>query len=265
MKALTFLLLLLLSVANPLNAKVIDRFDSPAAKQGVAIDEDAIYVISNFEIIKYDKTTKDQLAHWACEEGKPLIHLNAGTIHEGKLYCAHSNYPEWPMESSIEVWDTETLEHIESISLGVFVGSATWVVRHKYQWWMGFAHYSGRGANPGQDNSWTQVIVLDDNWQRVRGYTFPKDIKERFGTRSNSGGDWGPDGRLYITGHDHKELYVMELPTGGSKLVHLDTIPAEIEGQAFMWDRTQEGHLYGIIKGNREVIISDLSEYLAKD
>jgi len=26
----------------------------------------------------------------------------------GRLYAAHSNYPEWPMTNTIEVWNTAT-------------------------------------------------------------------------------------------------------------------------------------------------------------
>ena len=29
---------------------------------------------------------------------------------------------------------------------------------------------------------------------------------------SNSGGSWGPDGFLYLTGHDPAEIYKMRLP-----------------------------------------------------
>ena len=57
----------------------------------------------------------------------PIIHLDSGVIVDGKLYCAHSNYPGIPMTSSIEVWDPSTLEHIESHSFGIFRGSCTWV------------------------------------------------------------------------------------------------------------------------------------------
>jgi hypothetical protein len=33
--------------------------------------------------------------------GSPFIHMDSGAVHKGKLYAAHSNYDEQPMESSL--------------------------------------------------------------------------------------------------------------------------------------------------------------------
>jgi hypothetical protein len=35
-------------------------------------------------------------------------HLNSGFVHDGRLYCGHSNYPATPPESDIRVLDPET-------------------------------------------------------------------------------------------------------------------------------------------------------------
>jgi hypothetical protein len=77
---------------------------------------------------------------------------------------------------------------------------------------------------------------------------------------SNSGGSWGPDGKLYVTGHDNPELYVMELPAFGATLKWVGTIPAEIGGQGFAFDHSQPGVIYGIIrkKDGNEVTVSRL-------
>ena len=54
------------------------------------------------------------------------------------------------MVSSIEVFETATLEHVESHSFGIFGGSATWVDRADGHWWVAFAHYAGFGGLPDQ-------------------------------------------------------------------------------------------------------------------
>jgi len=73
---------------------------------------------------------------------------------------------------------------------------------------------------------------------------------------SNSGGSWGPDGYLYITGHDLPEVYVMALPDAGSILKWVDTVSLpDIEGQGIAWDRSsEEPILYGILRPESQVI-----------
>jgi hypothetical protein len=71
---------------------------------------------------------------------------------------------------------------------------------------------------------------------------------------SISGGGWGPDGRLYLTGHDRPELYVVALPEGGGVLDHLETLGIEAEGQAIDWDESEPGVLYGITRRTREIL-----------
>jgi hypothetical protein len=65
---------------------------------------------------------------------------------------------------------------------------------------------------------------------------------------SNSGGSWGPDGFLYLTGHDPAELYRMRIPKAGSVLELVDTIAMNIRGQGIAWDRSQPGVIYGIVR-----------------
>src|SRR3954452_1310029 len=102
----------LLRAAPPtLRCEEVRRMAAPEANQAVAADEGFLYAIGNHAIGKYDKKTGQRVANWQCENGKPLIHLDSGVIHDGVLYCAHSNYPGVPMISSIETWDTQTLRH----------------------------------------------------------------------------------------------------------------------------------------------------------
>jgi hypothetical protein len=50
-----------------------------------------------------------------------------------------------------------------------------------------------------------------------------------------SGGAIGPDGWLYLLGHDRPEMYVVGRPPMGPTLLHIATIDLEAEGQAFSW------------------------------
>jgi hypothetical protein len=107
----------------------VGKFNIDEARQGIAVDQNYIYVIDTRRIGKYKKDTGEQVAKWG-GKNSPIIHLDSGVIYQGKLYCAHSNYPAVPMTSSVEIWDAETLEHIDSHSFGIRWGSCTWVDRH---------------------------------------------------------------------------------------------------------------------------------------
>lgn len=238
----------------------IRRFSSPHANQGVAVDADHFYAITNRAIGKHDKETGRLVDEWVGPVEGPIIHLNSGIVLDGRLYTAHSNYPGVPMVSSIEIWDVETMEHVDSHSFGIFQGSATWADRRDGSWWVGFANYEGWGGQPGPDPSWTTVVRFDDQWRPIAGYVFPPGVVERFEDRSNSGGAWGPDGYLYATGHDHSEVYVLRPPEAGSVLELVETLPVPAEGQAIAWDPTESGVLYTIIRSTSEVVVSKLVE-----
>lgn len=238
----------------------ITRFPAPEARQAVAVDERHFYAIDNHAVSKRDKETGREVARWAGADGGPVIHLNSGVVLDGKLYMAHSNYPAVPMVSSIEVFDAARLEPVGSHSFGIYEGSATWVDRHDGSWWVAFANYSGRGGQPGRGSGWTTLVRFDDQWRRLAGYTFPPEVVRRFGEMSTSGGTWGPDGLLYITGHDESEVYALRLPRSGSVLELAETIPAPAEGQGIAWDRGRPGVLYTIRRSTREVVVSRLVE-----
>ena len=103
----------------------IRRFRTDEAIQGVAVDESHFYAIANRRIGKYDKRSGQRVASWEGAPDGPIIHLDSGVVLDGLLYCAHSNYPGIPMVSSIEIFQTDTLEHAGSHSLGILGGSAT--------------------------------------------------------------------------------------------------------------------------------------------
>jgi hypothetical protein len=237
------------------------RIPAKEARQGVVANDRHIFAISNHAIGRYDRKTGALDASWECEEGKPLIHLNAGFIHGGRLYCSHSNYPGVPMQSSVEIWDTATLKHVESRPLGVTDGSLTWIVRRNDRWLACFVHYAKRGGVPGRGPEWTRLVEFDDQWRPVGGYALPKELIDALAVRgySCSGGAIGPGGYLYVTGHDEPELYVLEFPNGGSELKWIATIPVTAEGQGLAWDHRDPNIVYMILKSKREMIVGRVS------
>jgi hypothetical protein len=245
------------------SSELLQRFQIKEARQAVGVDADAFYAVDNTTIAKYDKKTGTLITKWE-GKGEGAIHLDSAALVDGKLFAAHSNYPAWPMASSVEIWDAATLKHIESHSLGIERGSLTWLDRDaKGQWWGAFANYNrvfdkSPAAYGNKYN--TQLVRFDADWRVAEAWVYPDALVEQFDDMSNSGGAWGPDGKLYITGHDNPELYVMEIPAFGAELKWVGTIPAEIGGQGFAFDHSQPGVIYGIIrkKEGSEVTVSRL-------
>ncbi|NLS94284.1 MAG: hypothetical protein GXX96_19160 [Planctomycetaceae bacterium] len=248
------------SFAAEPSSRVLHRFDAPEAVQAVAVDDAHFYAIANTVIGKYEKESGKLVGRWKASEETPLKHMNAGIVLEGKLYCAHSNYPHVPEASSVEIFDTATLEHVGSHSFGIYEGSLTWVDWHDDAWWAVFAHYSSKaGDDPfAKPTAYTSLVKFDPQWRRMAGWTFPEELLERFTPQSCSGGGWGPDGQLYSTGHDLAEIYQLELPEAGSTLVLKKIIPVEITGQGVAWDKSRPGVLYGINRAKKQVIVSEI-------
>lgn len=251
-----YLAVVSICIAQPRKIIEIGSFPAKEARQGVAVDADHIYVVGSQQIGKYDKKDHELLKHWQGAEDGPIIHLDSGVIYKGRLYCAHSNYPEVPLTSSVEIWDAETLEHVETHSFGIHWGSCTWIDRFDEAWWAAFAHYNKLKDKTGKGSEWTTIVKFDDQWQPSQSWVYPCEVYERFGRMSNSGGSWGPDSILYCTGHDNPELYAMRLPKMGSVLELVEIVPINVFGQGIAWDRSEPGVIYGIRKKNREVVIS---------
>jgi hypothetical protein len=256
---LTILFILPLGVQGQ-QVKEIRRFVVPQAKQAVAVDTDYFYVINNSSITKHRKEDGKLMASWDGTQEGILTHLNSGMVIGEKLYCAHSNYPDQPMASSIEVFDTRTLEHIDNHSFGIMIGSATWIDQYGEYWLVGFAHYSGKGASEGKDTRWTSVVKFNQEWQQVESWIFSKQLIDKFMPKSNSGGVIGKDGLLYCTGHDKAELYVLQIPDKGYTLQYLKTIPTTIEGQGIGLDKSIKDRLvfYGISRAGNTVIVNEI-------
>jgi hypothetical protein len=240
--------------AKPVLEQFAD-FDIPEANQAVGVDEKHFYAIDNQVIGKYDKKSGKLVKRWQGPKEGPILHLDSAMVMDGKLYCAHSNYPEWPMTSSLEVWDAATLEHVGSHSFGIQYGSLTWVDWHDGHWWMGFANYDkpfGPNKSKYGDKRNTLVVKMTRDYRAVEAWTLPKVLLDKFEDMSNSGGSWGADGELYLTGHDPAELYRVRFPKAGSVLELAEVIPMNIRGQGVAWDATDKNAIWGIIRATAE-------------
>ena len=238
-------------------ATEIQRFQLKEVQQGVAVDQTYFYVINNHSLTKHTKSDGKQVAAWQDTTGL-LKHMNSGVVIGQKLYCTHSNYPDVPMASSIEIFDTRTLRHIGNHSFGLFPGSITWADFYQNHWWVAFANYSNKASAEGRDNRWTTLVKFTQDWQQVEAWAFPANVLQAFAPYSTSGGSWGKDGLIYCTGHDKPEIYVLKLPERGSTLHYVKTIPSISEGQAFAIDRSISNKLvlYGITRQDNFVIVS---------
>lgn len=234
-------------------AQLLARYPAPESSQGVAVDAASVYAVGDSAIGKYDKQTGARVGGWS-GDARRFPHLNSCAVLESELVCASSNYPATPMKSTVEVFDPAAMRHLRSIRLGRQPGSLTWVDRRGGAWWAGFANYDGIGGERGRDHRFTTLVKFDDRWRTLAAWTFPDSVLDSFKPRSSSGGAWGEDGLLYVTGHDAPEVYVLRLPASGSVLEHVATIAVPTEGQAIAFDRTATRVLFGISRARGEMV-----------
>jgi len=225
---------------------------APEAFQAAAADDKHVYAITNDRIARYDRATGRRLAVSTGE----ARHLNSGFLWEGKLYCAHSNYPLKPEQSEIKVLDLDSLVLSTHKDFGSFGGSLTWAVRHDGHWWCNFARY-------GAENGQTLLVKLTDDWRELGRWTYPPELIRELGRNSLSGGLWR-DGSLLVTGHDNPVLFRLNVPEQGTvlKLVGQEAIP--FTGQGIATD-PKTGGLVGINRAKREVVFARQENKPLKD
>ncbi|MBI1360958.1 MAG: hypothetical protein GC155_11830 [Alphaproteobacteria bacterium] len=242
-----------------LSATTVRTYVAPEADQGVAVDAHSFYAIDNSMIAKYDIATGELQAGWAGPAHGLIRHMNSCFAEAGKLWCANSNYSLTPMGSSIEVFDARRMTHIDSHSLGMTdEGSLVWFGRLDGGWIAGFAHYDETGGLTFKDHRFSSVVTFDADWRRTGGWLFPADILERMAPHAASGGVIGPDGLLYVLGHDRQEMYVLARPDMGPVLIHVATISLQAEGQAFSWSKAGDRTIYTVDRHHGQVLAISL-------
>jgi hypothetical protein len=227
----------------------VRSFEALEAFQAAAAHKDWVFAITNSQVAKYDRATGTRLAV-STGEAK---HLNSGFVWEGKLYCAHSNYPLVPEKSEIKILDLESMKLTTFKDFGNYGGSLTWALRRrgaddKEAWWCNFARY-------GDDNAKTFVVKLDEAWREQGRWSYPPEVLKDIGRNSLSGGIWLED-ELLVTDHDHRVIYRLRLPKEGGVLEFIAKEPAPFTGQGFAFD-AKTGGLIGINRSKREVIFAE--------
>lgn len=217
------------------------------ARQAAAAEGPFVYAINNTAVAKYDRASGDRVAA-STGEAK---HLNSGFFHEGRLYCAHSNFPAQPSRSEIMVLDPETMELTVFKDFGEYRGSLTWAVREGDSWWCTFAHY-------GEDNARTVLVQLDDAWEERGAWTYPPEVVADLGRHSISGG-FRVDGTILATGHDRRVIYRLRVPEQGEVLELIEVIPSPFPGQGIAPDPVTGG-LVGIDRARKEIVFAVLEE-----
>jgi len=218
----------------------------PAAEavQAAAAEGPYVYAISSRQIAKYERSTGRKVAISSGD----AHHLNSGFFWQGKLYCAHSNYPMVPERSEIKVLDPESMQLSNFRDFGNFGGSLTWAVHHRDNWWCNFALY-------GADNAKTFLVQFDSEWRELRRWSYPAALISQLGDYSLSGGIWRND-QLLVTGHDDPILFRLRMPTDGNQLEYVDSQTVPFTGQGFAVD-PQTGGLIGISRAQKQVRISE--------
>jgi hypothetical protein len=205
------------------------------ANQAAAADDKFIYAISNTQIVKYDRETGKEIARSTGD----AHHLNSGYLLDGKIYCAHSNFPKKPDESDIRVLDPATMQLTVFHKFENPPGSLTWCI-HKgdgKDWWCHFAHY-------GKDHGKSVLVRYDENWKELGRWTSPPELVAQWGNYSLSGGIWLGDD-LLVTGHSAKAIYRLRVPREGNVLQLVEEIPSPFPGQGLAVD-PKTGNLIGL-------------------
>ena len=240
--------LLILHRAQAENAwRKTAELPAPEAIQAAASDEQYVYAVASQRVAKYDRATGRRIAISTGD----ATHLNSGFLWDGKLLCAHSNYPRTPERSAIKVLNPVSMELSTFKQFGDVGGSLTWVVRHENHWWCNFARY-------GPENDKTFLVKFDDEWREQQRWTYPKTVIDQLGRYSLSGGLWY-NSELLVTGHDKQEFYRLHLPTKGTVLEYVGKHAVPFTGQGFAKD-PQSGGLVGISRANRRVIFVQRSD-----
>jgi hypothetical protein len=241
-----------------LKARTLRVFQAPEASQGVAADLRYFYAVDNSVLAKYAIHSGRLIDRWTAPNGV-IRHMNSCLADGTRIRCANSNYPQTPMGSSIEMFDAASLEHVMSHSLGMLdEGSLTWFDRYRGGWIAGFSHYDGSGGVPFKNHEFSSVVTFDVHWRRTGGWLLPPGVLERMAPYASSGGAIGPDGWLYLLGHDRPEMYVVGRPTMGPVLTHVATIALEAEGQAFSWAKSGARTVFTIDRRQRLVRMIDV-------
>lgn len=217
---------------------------SEHAHQAAAADDKLFYAVSSTKVAKYDRASGKLLK---VSEG-PAEHLNSAFVWEGKVYCAHSNYPKTPEVGDIRVYDPATNKLAVHHAFKDPPGSLVWCVREGDAWWCCFANY-------GKENAKTLLLKMDADFKELGRWTFPKKVVDDWDAMSASGGIRDGDGFLG-THHHFKVLYRLKLPKEGTELEFVEALACPFAGQGIAVDPVTKG-LVGIDRGAKRIVVAE--------
>lgn len=223
------------------------RVESAHATQASAVDELYAYAVSNTHVARYDRTTGKFIASGTAADAK---HLNSAFVWKGKVYCAHSNYPAKPEESDVRVYDPKDDSLKVYHAFAKPPGSLVWCIRDPADkfWWCCFAHYQ-------KDNGKTLLARMDDRFQELERWTFPKAVVDDWDNMSASGGIWDGD-TLLVSHHHFKVLYRLRVPKAGKELELVEALGCPFPGQGIAVDPKERGGLVGIDRRKRAIVFA---------
>jgi len=214
------------------------------ATQAAAADLKSVYAISNTTIVRVDRLTGAELARATAPD---LRHLNSAVLHEGRVYCAHSNYPLQPEESDIRQYDPETNTLTLFHRFEQPPGSLTWCLPRDGVWWCCFARY-------GRENDQTVLIRYEADWKETGRWTFPKEVVEDWDGMSASGAVF--DGATLLVSHHHFQvLYRLAIPDQPGTLRFIEALASPFPGQGIAVDPVGGG-LVGIDRPTHRVLFA---------
>lgn len=225
--------------------KAVNTIPSVHATQAAAADANHVYAISNTTVAQHDRVSGKLLQSGTTPDTK---HLNSGFLLDGKIYCAHSNYPKTPHESDIRVFDPRTGKLSVFHAFREPPGSIVWCVVRDGRWWCCFAHY-------GEENVKTVLVEYDDGFRERRRFTFPKEVVADWDKMSASGGIWDGDS-LLVTHHHFRVIYRLTLPKSGTELKFVEALGSPFPGQGIATD-PKTGGLVGIDRTKKQIILAE--------
>lgn len=220
---------------------------SPHAIQAAVVSTSHAYAISNTTVAQYDRSSGRLMATGTAVDA---LHLNSGFFFDGKIYCAHSNYPAEPPESDIRVFDPTTGQLSLVHRFQNPPGSLVWCVQRNGNWWCCFAWYRAENAR-------TVVIEFaeSDFVHELRRFTFPESVVADWDGMSASGGIWDGD-TLLVSHHHFPVLYRLAVPDTGTELEFVEALTCPFPGQGIAADPLTGG-LVGIDRAARRIIFAE--------
>jgi hypothetical protein len=223
--------------------KATGELKSEYATQAAAADTKHVFAVSSTRVAMYERATGKLLAVSTGE----ALHLNSAFLHDGKVYCAHSNYPKQPETSEIRVYDPATNKLTVFHEFKNPPGSLVWNIHDGKQWWCCFAHYDAGNAK-------TVLIRFGEGFKEEQRWTFPKVVVDDWDRMSASGGILKGD-TFFVTHHHFKVLYRLKVPAKGDELQFVEALECPFPGQGIAADPATGG-LVGIDRGARKVVFA---------